>query len=202
MTALGSNPITPSEPGEPVVLPLSRTLALELSELRVALAESPRTRITHRAAWPLFFTTIVVGFVGAHFGKPSYAANAVAVLCLLVRFLPGMRARAARERENFVEHVTLSTDGLTLGADEHPTHCSWERASYYESSLGLVVVIPGRSIPCVLLHRCFAPAEFTRVRELVQSRAKRVDFVVDLTLLSVILLLTAWVAWRTWHLAP
>lgn len=202
MTALGENSIAVEAPGEPVPLPLSRTIVVESSELGTALAGSPHNRIAHAAAWPLFLAAISVGFVGAHFGKPSYAAHALAVLCLLLRFMPSIRARVATTDGAIVERVTLSSDGIRVEQGSVACEGSWDRVRFYETSTGVVVKFPGQAVPSLLARRSFAPTEYAALVALIRGRARRASPLVDRCIVATMVVLVLAVGVRTWYLEP
>jgi hypothetical protein len=199
VTALGQNPITVCIDSESVVFPLRRSLAIEPSALRSALAESPRTKLTRAGAWPLVVAAVSIGFVGAHYGKPSHLANGLAVLCLIVRFLPNLRARAATGGQGILEHVTLGNESIVIEREGDATAYPWEKVSFYLSKAGAVIALEGRASPCLLGQKHFTPAEYTALLELLAARAKRVGKLSDLLMLSALVLFLIWVAWRTWY---
>ena len=200
VTALGQNPITVSFESEFVEFPLTRTLITEPSELGSALAESPRTKYTRAGTWPLVVVAVGIGFVGAHFGKPSHLANGLAVLCLILRFLPGMRARAATGAQGLVERVTLGREGIAIEREGETAEYPWGQASFYLSRAGVVLALQGRPSPCLLGQKHFSPAEYSAVLELLAARVKRIGKAPDRVMLSALVLFLIWVAWRTWYL--
>jgi len=200
VTALGQNPITVSVDSESVEFPLTRTLTTEPSELSAALAESPRTKYTRAVAWPLLLAAVSIGFVGAHFGKPSHLANGLAALCLIFRFLPGMRARAVTGAQGLVERVTLGSEGIAIEREGERADYPWGQASFYFSKAGVVIALQGRSSPCLLGQKHFSPAEYSALLELLVARARHIGKAPDRVMLSALVLFLIWVAWRTWYL--
>jgi hypothetical protein len=200
VTLLGFDSTTVGASGEPVVLPIRRTVVVQPSEFSAALALSPRIRVAHAAAWPLFFVAIAIGFLGAHFGRPSHAVHALAVACVLIRFVPSIRAQCASEGHSIVQRLTVAVDAVRIDSGEAHSEWLWARVSYYETPLGLVVVPPGRSTPCLAAQRCFTPAEYAVLVDLARRQARRTSPALGMLLAATLVLLIVWLGWRTWFL--